>query len=88
MGVENKIIKEDENKIDKGANPSEKTEDEWDKVLGTNGIMKKILQKGQPNTRPQRLQVCTINYQCKLENGILVEKYNNLDVQLGDCDVN
>lgn len=61
--------------------------DEWQDLLGSGSIMKKILIQGKPESRPQRLERCTINYECSLENGDFVEKQENLEVLLGDHEV-
>jgi FK506-binding protein 8 len=48
----------------------------------------KILVKGQPDTRPQRLNICTINFTGKVEGTEdVVEQGDNLIFQLGDLDV-
>lgn len=60
---------------------------EWQDLLGSGSIMKKILIEGKPESRPQRLERCTINYECLLENGDLIEKQENLEVLLGDHEV-
>ncbi|GJQ85529.1 hypothetical protein Trydic_g10830 [Trypoxylus dichotomus] len=74
----------DENKDIPGA---EKSPQEWEDILGSGSIMKKTIQAGKADSRPQRLQICEINYESKLESGILVEKCDNFIMQLGDCDV-
>lgn len=73
--------------VDDDTPAPEKEPDEWEDILGSGSIMKKIIQKGTSESRPQRLQVCQINYESKLENGILIEKCDNFTMQLGDCDV-
>lgn len=48
----------------------------------------KILVKGTPDTRPQRLDICIINYSGKVEGSdVEVERGDNLAFQLGDLDV-
>lgn len=86
--VDNQSV-EDEKKEEKEDTPDtvEKAQEEWQDILGSGSIMKKTIRTGKPDSRPQRLQICEINYECKLENGILVEKCNNFIMQLGDCDV-
>lgn len=61
--------------------------EEWQDLLGSGSIMKKILIEGKPDSRPQRLERCTINYECSVENGDFVEKQENLEVLLGDHEV-
>ncbi|KRT81327.1 hypothetical protein AMK59_5847, partial [Oryctes borbonicus] len=84
--VENESV-QDEKDENKEVPPIKKPEEEWEDILGSGSIMKKVIQAGTPDSRPQRLQICEINYESKLESGILVEKCNNFIMQLGDCDV-
>lgn len=60
---------------------------EWEDVLGSGALMKKTIKEGQPDTKPKRQMICTINYTCTLSNGEFVEKFENLKVQQGDLDV-
>lgn len=60
---------------------------EWQDLLGSGSIMKKILEEGTPDTRPERLQRCTINYELGLDDGTFVERKENFEVHLGDCEV-
>jgi len=59
----------------------------WEDILGSGSLMKFVVTEGTPNTRPQRLQNCRISYECTLEDGTLVEKNDNFELQLGDCEV-
>lgn len=61
---------------------------EWEDLLGSGSLMKKVVQKGKEDGRPQRLERCVINYECTLEDGTLVEKRDNFEMLLGDCEVN
>ncbi|KAJ3647891.1 hypothetical protein Zmor_019740 [Zophobas morio] len=69
--------------------PSEKTEEEpeWTDLLGSGSVMKKIITQGSPNTRPDRRMKCVVNYELSLADGKLVERKDNVEIQLGDCDV-
>lgn len=49
--------------------------------------MKKVLKEGTPETRPARAFICTINLEGSLEDGTVVEKQDNLVIQLGDVEV-
>lgn len=60
---------------------------EWEDLLGSGSLMKKILREGEPDTRPMRLESCFINYVCKLEDGTVVEEKKNFEMLLGDCEV-
>jgi FKBP-type peptidyl-prolyl cis-trans isomerase len=62
-------------------------EPEWIDLLGSESLLKKITKVGQPDTRPQRLQKCTINYELTLSDGTFVERKENQEIQLGDCEV-
>jgi FK506-binding protein 8 len=62
-------------------------EPEWIDLLGSESLLKKITKVGQPDTRPQRLQKCTINYELTLSHGTFVERKENQEIQLGDCEV-
>lgn len=61
--------------------------DQWEDLLGSGCLMKKIIKHGEPDTRPQRLEKCLINYECKLENGTVVEEMKDFEMLLGDCEV-
>lgn len=60
---------------------------EWQDLLGSGSIMKKILREGTPDTRPEKLQKCTISYELGLDDGTFVEKKENFVVDLGDSEV-
>lgn len=60
---------------------------EWEDLLGSGCLMKKILKEGAPKTRPTRLQTCFLKYKCTLEDETVVEEFNDLKIQLGDCEV-
>lgn len=61
--------------------------DEWEDILGSGALMKKTIREGEPDTKPKRLMICTINYKCTLENGDLVEQIQNLKLYQGDLEV-
>lgn len=61
--------------------------DGWEDILGSGSLLKKIVQEGKPDSRPQRMENCIINYTCTLEDGKLVEKKDKFKVQLGDYEV-
>lgn len=76
-----------ENDDEAKSKPESEKKDEWDDVLGSGGLLKKILKEGQEDTRPKRLELCTINYKCTLEDGKEVEKGENVIIQLSDLEV-
>nr|UWK01895.1 FK506 binding protein [Locusta migratoria manilensis] len=63
------------------------TEDEWLDILGTGHLKKKIIKKAENEYRPQSLQICEINLEGRLEDGTVVEKCENLKIQIGDVEV-
>ncbi|KAL1501200.1 hypothetical protein ABEB36_006574 [Hypothenemus hampei] len=69
----------------------EKNEDEWQDILGSGVILKKILKQGeQPDLRPNRSNKCIINYSCRLEDTDeedFAEKFENYELTLGEGDV-
>lgn len=76
-----------ENEID-GNDKKQENKDEWVDLLGSGSIMKKIIREGLPDTKPQRLQKCRINYTCTLEDDpeVILQEEGN-EIFLGDCDV-
>lgn len=65
----------------------EEKKDEWQDLIGSGGILKKVIKEGKPDSRPQRMEQCTINYTCTLEDGTIVEKEDNFVFTLGDCEL-
>ncbi|XP_065335302.1 peptidyl-prolyl cis-trans isomerase FKBP8 isoform X2 [Cloeon dipterum] len=62
-------------------------EDEWIDILGSGQLKKKVLKAGNPGTRPQRGDVCYMNIEGKLEDGTVVEKLENFEIQVGDAEL-
>lgn len=57
-------------------------------ILGNNQLTKKVLIKGTPDTRPERLYICKINLIGTLEStGEVVEKYDDFIFQLSDQEI-
>lgn len=56
-------------------------------LLGNGQLVKKIITKGLPESRPERLNLCTVNICGKLEDGTVVEEYKNFIFQLGDFEL-
>ncbi|KAG5899548.1 hypothetical protein JTB14_008234 [Gonioctena quinquepunctata] len=67
--------------------PEETTKEEWVDILGSGAIMKKIIKEGQPDSRPQRIEICRINYVCFLEDETLIDSASDFELQLGESDV-
>ncbi|XP_041984884.1 peptidyl-prolyl cis-trans isomerase FKBP8 isoform X2 [Aricia agestis] len=70
---------------------TEKTAEEWQDVLGSGALMKKILKTGdeEEGLRPQRGNICRISYEIKLrdEPNVTVEKRNQVKIYLGDNEI-
>ncbi|XP_066260669.1 peptidyl-prolyl cis-trans isomerase FKBP8 isoform X2 [Euwallacea similis] len=63
---------------------------EWQDILGSGIIMKKVLNEGEPESRPLKSDKCIINYTCRLEEAdekdfAMEEK--NFELALGEGDV-
>lgn len=58
-------------------------------ILGNNQLTKKILVRGKPDTRPERLYICTINLKGVLDGDTkeVVESCENFVFQLSDLEV-
>uniref|UniRef100_A0A1B6CIU3 peptidylprolyl isomerase n=1 Tax=Clastoptera arizonana TaxID=38151 RepID=A0A1B6CIU3_9HEMI len=66
---------------------SDLEDDGWLDILGSGQLKKKVIVKGKDDSRPQRLDVCYISYEGKLEDETVVEKEDNKIVNLGDAEV-
>lgn len=62
-------------------------DDQWEDILGSGALLKKVIHEGEKDTKPKRQMICTINYTCNIESGDEVENAENLKVQQGDLDV-
>nr|XP_023015036.1 peptidyl-prolyl cis-trans isomerase FKBP8-like isoform X1 [Leptinotarsa decemlineata] len=76
--------KNQEKKVENSVNDPK---EEWVDLLGSEAIMKKIIKEGLPDSRPERNEICRINYVCCLEDETVVETANNFELQLGESDV-
>lgn len=62
--------------------------EEWLDVLGNGQLRKKVLEPGsEPDSKPQRGQIVTINLKTSLTDGTTVEEESNISFSLGDGDV-
>ncbi|XP_075217181.1 peptidyl-prolyl cis-trans isomerase zonda isoform X2 [Lycorma delicatula] len=82
-----KNIKNDEEKDLKSAEETIKEKEEWVDILGSGQLKKKVLKAGQPDSRPQRSDVCKIKLEGRLENGAIIEKNDSLTIHVGDAEV-
>ncbi|XP_014282311.1 peptidyl-prolyl cis-trans isomerase FKBP8 [Halyomorpha halys] len=62
-------------------------EEEWMDILGSGHLMKKVLTPGIPNSRPQKSDICVLNIVGCLEDGSIVEKHENLEINHSDNEV-
>ncbi|KAK4885548.1 hypothetical protein RN001_001819 [Aquatica leii] len=74
-------------KLNHESSNEEEGSDAWEDILGSGSLLRQIITKGKPDTRPQRLQNCLINFECTLENGTIIEKKEKFKVQVGDYEV-
>lgn len=69
----------------------EKPPEEWQDVLGSGALLKKILTQGDESngSRPQRSDICRISYELKLrdDNQDLIEKRDQVKIYLGDNEI-
>lgn len=57
-------------------------------VLGNGQLIKRVLVKGQRDTRPERTDICKINLEGRIQDtGAVVEKVDGETIQLGDYEV-
>ncbi|XP_004922407.1 peptidyl-prolyl cis-trans isomerase FKBP8 [Bombyx mori] len=64
--------------------------DEWQDVLGSGALLKKILKQGDEisGSRPQRGDICRISYELKIkDSNNIVEKRDQIKIYLGDNEV-
>lgn len=74
--------------VDKeGEEGKTESKEEWLDILGSGQIKKKVLVEGEKDTRPQRSDFCEINLEGKLEDGTVIEKYENLILHAGEGEV-
>ncbi|XP_022118759.2 peptidyl-prolyl cis-trans isomerase FKBP8 [Pieris rapae] len=64
---------------------------EWQDLLGSGSILKKILKKGDDSEglRPQRSDICRISYELRIRNGKHenIEKRDQVKIYLGDNEI-
>ncbi|XP_076389119.1 peptidyl-prolyl cis-trans isomerase FKBP8 isoform X2 [Megachile rotundata] len=61
--------------------------EEWMDILGNGQLRKKVIRKGKNGTRPNTSDICTLKIIGKLQDGTIVEEYEELKIQLGDVEV-
>ncbi|CAH1389110.1 unnamed protein product [Nezara viridula] len=80
---ENNVSKAEESSSKATADP----EEEWMDILGSGHLMKKVLTPGLPNSRPQKSDICVLNIVGCLEDGTVVERHENLEINHSDNEV-
>ncbi|XP_043784436.1 peptidyl-prolyl cis-trans isomerase FKBP8-like isoform X1 [Apis laboriosa] len=61
--------------------------EEWIDILGNGQLKKKVIKNGKNGTRPNRSDICTLKIIGKLKDNTIVEKYEDLKIQLGDVEL-
>lgn len=61
--------------------------EEWIDILGNGQLKKKVIKNGKNGTRPNRSDMCTLKIIGKLKDNTIVEKYEDLKIQLGDVEL-
>ncbi|XP_024943518.1 peptidyl-prolyl cis-trans isomerase FKBP8 isoform X2 [Cephus cinctus] len=62
-------------------------ENEWIDILMNGQLRRKIIKLGEKGNRPNASDICTLKIIGKLEDGTVVEEYEELTIQLGDIEV-
>lgn len=66
----------------------ESEETDYQDILGSGDLLKRIVKSGSPNDRPLKGEQIVINLVGRLEDdGGVIEKEDNLEITLGDCEV-
>ncbi|KAL2733579.1 peptidyl-prolyl cis-trans isomerase FKBP8 [Vespula maculifrons] len=67
---------------------SDRPTDEWIDLLGNGQLKKKVIREGlYGKIPPSRTDYCTLNIIGKLEDGTIVEEYENITIQIGDVEI-
>ena len=74
-------------KLSKEADNVKEPEEEIMDILGNGQLLKKVIRKGNTDTRPQRHDIVKISYEGKLDDGTVVEEEQNFILQVGDTEV-
>lgn len=68
-------------------NTKEEPKEEWTDILGSGDVKVKILKEGEPATRPQATDLCSIKLRGELEDGTVFEEHESLTVELNGSEV-
>ncbi|XP_066157485.1 peptidyl-prolyl cis-trans isomerase FKBP8-like isoform X2 [Euwallacea fornicatus] len=69
---------------------SDEKSKEWQDILGSGIIMKKLLKEGEPDSRPLKSDKCIISYTCRVEDSDekdFAMEEENFELALGEGDV-
>lgn len=69
------------------ASSEDRPEEEWIDVLGNGQLKKRVIKKGQKDVQPHRGDICTVKIVGVLDDGTVVEKYDDMSIQIGDLEV-
>lgn len=66
---------------------SEDKSEEWMDILGNGQLKKRIIKEGEKDVQPQRGDICTMKIVGALDDGTVVERYDDMSIQIGDLEV-
>lgn len=71
------------------ASSEDRSEEEWIDVLGNGQLKKRVIKKGEKDVQPHResRDICTVKIVGALDDGTVVEKYDDISIQIGDLEV-
>lgn len=61
--------------------------EEWMDILGNGQLKKRVIKKGEEDAQPQRGDICTVKIVGMLDDGSVVEEYDDMTIQIGDLEV-
>lgn len=61
--------------------------EEWMDILGNGQLKKRVIKKGEKEAQPQRGDICTVKIVGRLDDGSVVEEYDDMTIQIGDLEV-
>jgi len=63
------------------------TEDEWEDIIGSGDLKKKVLTPGESNSRPSKGDTVEVEVTMRRDGGVAVQDTHRLTFTLGDCEV-
>lgn len=61
--------------------------EEWIDILGNGQLKKRVLKKGQEGVCPHKGDICTVKIVGVLDDGTVVEEYDDMSIQTGDLEI-